>query len=113
WIIEGFGPMNSLASFNERIAAADTLIYIDLPYWLTYWLVTKRCLKSLFVKPEGWPEGSSVIKGTLVSYRVVGLSRAFWNDDFLRRLETRAAGNTLHVIRSVAELNGFVEKYVA
>lgn len=59
-IIEGFGPMNSLDSFNKRLEQADALIYIDLSYTVTYWLVTKRFLKGLFVKPEGWPDGSSV-----------------------------------------------------
>ena len=67
WIIEGFGPMDSLYSFNRRLEVADTLIYIDLPYFTTYWLVTKRLIKGVLKKPEGWPDGSSVLKGTLES----------------------------------------------
>ena len=39
WVIDGFGPIES---FNKRLGAADTLIYIDLPYRVSYWLVTKR-----------------------------------------------------------------------
>ena len=31
WIIEGFGPINSLNSFHRRLEEADTLIYIELP----------------------------------------------------------------------------------
>ena len=112
WIIEGFGPRNSLASFNKRLEAADTLIYIDLPYFVTYWLVTKRGLKGLFVKPEGWPEGSSVLRGTLDSYKVLKLCPKFWNDEFLQRLEKLSADKSLHVIRSVSELNSFVKKNV-
>lgn len=112
WIIEGFGPMNSLDSFNRRLEAADTLIYIDLPYFVTYWLVTKRFLKGLFIKPEGWPEGSSVLKGTLESYKVLKLCPKFWNDNFLLRLEKLAADKSLYIIRSVSELNSFVEKNV-
>lgn len=50
WIIDGLGP---LSSFNARLDAADTLIYIDLPYSVSYWFVTKRLLKGLFIKPEG------------------------------------------------------------
>ncbi|HAH01660.1 MAG TPA: adenylate kinase, partial [Vibrio sp.] len=45
WIIDGFGP---LGSFNTRLEAADTLVYIDLPYPISYWFVTKRMLKGLF-----------------------------------------------------------------
>lgn len=112
WIIEGFGPMDSLDSFNRRLEEADTLIYIDLSYRVTYWLVTKRLLKGLFVKPEGWPDKSSVLKGTLESYKVLKLCPRFWNDSFLHRLETAAANKSLHVVRSVAELNSFIERNV-
>lgn len=112
WIIEGFGPMNSLDSFNKRLEEADTLIYIDLPYCITYWLVTKRLLKGIFKKPEGWPDGCSVLQGTLDSYKVLKLCPGFWNDEFLQRLENISKGKSLHVIRSVYELNNFVEKNV-
>ena len=112
WIIEGFSPMNSLVTFNRRLEEADTLIYIELPYFVTYWLVTKRLIKSMFQKPEGWPEGSSVLKGTLESYKVLKLCPKFWNDDFLHRLEKLSKGKSLHIIRSVSELNSFVEKNV-
>ncbi|MBL4799534.1 MAG: adenylate kinase [Oleispira sp.] len=102
WIIDGFGPMGS---FNQRLDAADTLVYIDLPYVVSYWLVTKRLLKGLFVKPEGWPEGSSVLKGSLASYKTLRLCPQFWNDDFLKNLEQDSANKSLYVIRSLSELN--------
>jgi adenylate kinase family enzyme len=107
WIIDGFGPIDS---FNQRLEAADTLIYIDLPYSVSYWLVTKRLIKGLFIKPEGWPNGSSVIKGTLESYRTLRLCPAFWNDDFLKKLEAISDNKTLCVIRSISELNHFIDK---
>lgn len=89
WIIDGFGP---LSSFYQRLNQADTLIYIDLPYWLSYWFVTKRLLKGLFTTPEGWPEGSSVIKGTANSYRTLKLCPQFWNLEFERKLEAIVQG---------------------
>ncbi|MCX2757699.1 adenylate kinase [Vibrio sp. Sgm 22] len=109
WIIDGFGP---LSSFNTRLEAADTLVYIDLPYPIKYWFVTKRMLKGLFVKPEGWPDGSSVIKGTIQSYKTLKLCPKFWNDDFRLRLELRAKEKEVHIIRSVSELNNFVRQHV-
>ncbi|MGX9418201.1 adenylate kinase [Vibrio sp. RC27] len=112
WIIEGFGPLNSLKSFHQRLDEADTLIYIDLPYLVTYWLVAKRCFKGIFRKPEGWPEGSSVLSGTLESYKVLKMCPKFWNDDFLQALEKRSITKKLYVIRSVSELDRFVEKNV-
>ncbi|MDN4503642.1 adenylate kinase [Alteromonadaceae bacterium BrNp21-10] len=107
WIIDGFGPIES---FFKRLDAADTLIYIELPYAVSYWLVTKRFLKGMFVKPEGWPDGSSILKGTLQSYKVLKLCPKFWNDDFMQKLQNLSTNKTLYVIRSVSELNNFVDK---
>ncbi len=109
WIIDGFGPMES---FNRRLDVADTLIYIELPYIDSYWLVTKRLLKGLLVKPEGWPDGSSILKGTLQSYRTLKLCPTFWNDDFMKRLEEISSNKSLYVIRSISELNDFFENHV-
>jgi len=106
WIIDGFGP---LSSFFERLDAADTLIYIDLPYPVSYWFVTKRLLKGLLVKPEGWPDGSSVFKGSIQSYKTLKLCPQFWNDDFSRKLDGMAADKSVYVISSVAELNRFTD----
>ncbi len=104
WIIDGFGP---LASFTQRLSAADTLIYIDLPYALSYWWVTKRLLKGLFVKPEGWPEGSSVLKGSWQSYKTLKLCPQFWNDEFRQKLDQYSDTKTIYVIRSLSELKRF------
>jgi adenylate kinase family enzyme len=71
WIIEGLG---SIDSFWLRVESADTLIYVDLPYWQHYWFTVKRLLISPFLKPEGWPEGSSIWKGTISSWRYLRLS---------------------------------------
>ena len=108
WIIDGFGP---LGSFYQRLAAADTLIYVDLAYSTSYWLVTKRLLKGLFVKPEGWPEGSSVIKGSWQSYKTLKLCPAFWNQDFSFKLEEYAAEKPVYVIKTLAELKSFVDQF--
>lgn len=109
WIIDGFGP---ISSFYERLEAADTLVYINLPYSVSYWFVTKRLIKGLFVKPEGWPEGSSVLKGTLESYKVLKLCPKFWNDDFLSKLQDRASSKDVYIINNVTELNNFVLQHV-
>ncbi len=107
WLLDGFGP---ITSFYQRLEAADTLIYIDLPYPVSYWLVTKRLLKSLFVKPEGWPDGSSVFKGTLESYKILRLCPKFWNNGFLQKLEDLSVNKSLYVIRTMTELNEFIDR---
>lgn len=109
WIVDGLGP---ISLFNQRLEAADTLLYINLPYLISYWFVTKRLLKGLTVKPEGWPDGSSVLKGTLESYKVLWLCPKFWNDNFIKKLENMSTNKSLYVIRSISELNSFIEKNV-
>jgi len=109
WIIDGF---DRVESFYKRLEVADTLIYIDLPYAVSYYLVTKRLLKGLVVKPAGWPEGSSIVKGTLQSYRVLKLCPNFWNDDLLQKLKAMSANKSLYVIRSISELDDFVNSRV-
>ena len=73
WIVDGFGSMDTLW---PRLAAADTLVYLDMPVLLHYWWVTKRFLTGMWASPAGWPEGSSLLKGTLNSYPTVRLCHA-------------------------------------
>ncbi len=108
WIIDGFGPLDA---FKQRLDAADTLVYIDLPYRVSYWFVIKRLLKSMITKPEGWPDGSSVFKGTIASIKTLRRCPQFWNEEFLSQLEQSTQTKTLYVIKSVAALDSFVRQH--
>lgn len=104
WIIEGLGTLDS---FWLRIDAADTLVYIDLPYRISYWWSVKRLLISVFKKPLGWPEDSSVFKGTIASFKYLHLSRHFWTEELFEKIESRSKDKKLYRITSVEELNSF------
>lgn len=108
WIIDGLGTLDS---FWLRIAAADTLIYVDLPYYIHYWWVTKRLLKSFFVKPEGWPEGSSVIKGTLAGWKYLRLSPRFWTPELFEQIQFRGKGKDIYRITSIKDINNFASQF--
>lgn len=108
WIIDGFG---SLDSFWRRLDAADTIVYIDLPYWVHYWWVTKRFIKAVIVKPEGWPDGSSVLKGTIAGWKYLRLSPKFWTPELFRQLQKSSKNKSLYRINSISELNSFVTKH--
>lgn len=101
-----------ISAFHQRLETADTLVYVDLPYIKSYWFVTKRLLKGLFVKPEGWPAGSSILKGTFESYNVLRHCPKFWNDDFTVRLEALSDRKSLYIIKSVSELDHFVSRNI-
>jgi adenylate kinase family enzyme len=106
WIIDGYGSFDTAW---ERFAAADTLVYIDLPLRTHYWWVTKRLIKGLFVNPEGWPERSPIWSSTMHSYKVVwachrGLAPRY------RQLVVEAAGSKrVHHLRSRAEMKAFLD----
>lgn len=107
WIIDGLG---SLESFWQRIETADTLIYLDLPYPVHYWWVTKRLLMSLFTSPEGWPDGSSVLQGTLSSYKYLRLSPKFWTPQLLIRIQQRAQGKDFYRLTSAKAINNLLSQ---
>ena len=107
WVIDGLG---SLDSFWERLKAADTLIYIDLPYRINYWWVTKRLLTGLFRKPQGWPKGSSILKGTIASYKYLRLSPKFWTEALYQKIKASSPGKTIYRIRTVEALNQLLTK---
>jgi len=108
WIIDGLG---TLESFWLRIDAADTLIYVDLPYFIHYWWVTKRLLKSVFVNPEGWPEGCSVLKGTLAGWKYLRLSPGFWTPELYEEIQRRGEGKVIYRITTVREINIFARQF--
>ena len=106
WVIEGLGTMRS---FWDRIDAADTLVYVDLPYRIHYWWVIKRFLEGPFIKPLGWPEGSSVLKGTIAGFKYLRMSRGFWTPELFEKIQAQAKGKTIYHITSIKELNGFTD----
>jgi adenylate kinase family enzyme len=105
WIIDGFGDVHSAW---ERFAAADTLIYIDLPLLTHYRWVTKRLVKGLFVTPEGWPENSPIWRSTLDSYLVVGRCHRHLTPRYRQLVADAASTKRAHHLRSPAEMKSFL-----
>ena len=101
WIIDGFG---CAASAWERFAAADTLVYVDLPLVTHFRWVTKRLIKGLFVNPEGWPEKSPIWSSTMTSYRVLWLCHRGLTPRY-RQLVADAAGpkRVHHLLQAIEQ----------
>lgn len=106
WIIDGFG---SAALCWERFAAADTLVYIDLPLLTHYTWVTKRLIKGLFADPKGWPEGSPLWSSTLSSYRVIPLCHRNLTPKYRILVAEAAASKRVHHLRSASQIRSFLE----
>jgi adenylate kinase family enzyme len=106
WIIDGFG---SAALSWERFAAADTLIYVDLPLRIHYTWVTKRFINGLFADPKGWPEGSPLWSSTLSSYRVIPLCHRHLTPKYRLLVAEASVAKRVHHLRSVAQVYSFLE----
>jgi adenylate kinase family enzyme len=106
WIIDGYG---SVASAWERFAAADTLIYIDLPILTHGRWVTKRLIKGPFINPEGWPEDSPVWRSTLNSYKVLWLCHRRLTPKYRQLVADASSSKRVHHLKSPAEMKAFLQ----
>lgn len=106
WVIDGFGSYDTLW---PRLAEADTLVHVDLPLTLHYWWVTKRFFKGMFASPEGWPEGSAMLRGTLASYRTVWLCHKHLTPRYRTYVAEAAASKQVFHLRSPADIARFLD----
>lgn len=61
WVIDGFGGMSGI---EERLNAADTVLFVDLPLWRHYWWALKRQVKSVFRPDPHAPRNCSLLAVT-------------------------------------------------
>jgi adenylate kinase family enzyme len=106
WLIDGYGCPTTLW---ERLAAADTLVYVDLPVYRHFLWVTKRCLMGLFISPpEGWPTKSPILRGTMMSYRVLSLCHKHLTPKYRAYVAEQRAHKRVYHLQSVAEMEKFL-----
>ena len=106
WIIDGF---DSVALAWERFAAADTLVYIDLPLLTHHRWVTKRLIKGFFLNPEGWPENSPIWSSTLAGYRVLWRCHCRLTPRYRRLVADASSSKRVHHLKSPAEMKAFLQ----
>jgi len=106
WIIDGYGTATTVW---ERLAIADTLVYVDLPLPIHYWWVTKRLIESPFKKPEGWPDNSPIWHSTLHAYKVAWLCHRHLTPKYRQLVAEVAASKRVHHLRSGREIADFLD----
>ncbi len=106
WIVDGFG---SLDTVWERLDRADTLVYLDMSPFRHYWWVTKRFLKGFLVSPTSWPKDSSVLRGTLNSYYIVGLCHKKLTPKYRAYVEAAKHTKQVYHLRSLKDIKQFYQ----
>ena len=106
WVIDGFASV-SLAW--QRFAAADTLVYIDLPLWTHYRWVTNRLAAGLFQTPAGWPEKSPLWASTFKSYKTVWRCHRLLTPRYRQFVADAGSHKRVHHLKSAAEIAAFVQ----
>jgi adenylate kinase family enzyme len=105
WIIDGYGGRESAW---ERFAAADTLVYIDLPLTRHFAWITKRLVNGMFKTPEGWPDGSPMIMSTISSYRALWLCHRHLTPKYRQLVAEAQEGKRVYHLRSASEIESFL-----
>lgn len=108
WIIDGFG---CVPSAWQRFAAADTLIFVDLPFQVMAWRIFKRFVKGHFKTPEGWPEESPIWRSTWTSYRVLWLCHTKLTPRYRAYVAEQAQVKTVVHLRSLGDVKKFLKAY--
>lgn len=88
WIIDGQGPLDM---FEARFALADQIIFIDLPIYMNFILLTYRLLKSLFMPRKELHPGSSELKWKHIKkqYRTTWIIHKKMRPELIRMLQRK------------------------
>ena len=104
WLIDGYGSWESV---EHRLAACDTVVFVDHPIRVHFWWATKRQIKSLFVgRPDG-PDGCPMFPVTLRLYRMMWWLHHTMRPKLLAAIEAQRASTRIIHIRSPKQLNAF------
>lgn len=106
WIIDGFGCMETLW---PRLNEADSLVYVDLPLYVHFWLVTKRLITGSFIPPAGWPENSPILKSSMTSYRALWLCSKYLTPRYREYVDRAQNTKSVYHLRSTKEIAQFLE----
>ena len=107
WLIDGLGRQDSIA---PRLDRATTVILIDMPVWMHFWLAAERQIHWRHVDHP--PGNLHEMPPTEALFRTIGIQ--VWSTsqmvrDLCRRAER--AGKPTHRLKSVAELNAFAQQF--
>lgn len=110
WVIDGFGPW---AAVETRLDAADTIVFVDYPFWRHLWWASKRQVVSLFVGRADGPPGCPMWRVTFRLYRMMWRIQRQVRPQLDAAIEARRTGARIIRLRSLADLQALERELAA
>ena len=105
WVIDGFGGERLIA---ERFAAADTIIFVDLPLYVHYWWAAKRQVRSIVRPGPDIPAGCPMWTETWPLFKLMWWLNREWRPKMIRQLfQQRRVKRVIH-LRSPKAMRDFL-----
>lgn len=106
WIMDG----NFAATLDVRLAAADTVIYIDLPAWKCLWRVAKRVWRYNGRPRPDMPEGCNE-RWDWAFLHYVAVFNSVKRPRILKKIEAVAAEKTVLILKTDAEVADYLKSF--
>ena len=102
WIIDGWGPWPSV---EERMGLADTLIFVDLPLWMHFWLAAERQISVAQGRPRDDPvEGCDDLAITRRLFETIWHVDQILRPQLLELVDRYASGRDYHHVTTLEQL---------
>ena len=105
WIVDGWGPWPTI---ERRLAMADTIIFVDLPLWMHFWLAAERQISAARGENRSDPlEGCDQLAVTRRLFELIWRVDQDLKPRLQAMLERRPVTATYHHVTTLAELEAF------
>ena len=105
WIVDGWGPWPSI---ERRLATADTIIFVDLPLWMHFWLAAERQISAARGENRSDPlEGCDQLAVTRRLFELIWRVDQHLKPRLQAMLERRPVTAAYHHVTALAELEAF------
>jgi adenylate kinase family enzyme len=102
WIIDGWGPWPSI---EERMELSDTIIFVDLPLWMHFWLAAERQISIARGRPRNDPvEGCDDLAITRRLFETIWHVDQSLKPHLLELVDRFASGREFHHVTTLDQL---------
>lgn len=104
WIIDGWGPWPSI---EERMELSDTLIFVDLPLWMHFWLAAERQISIARGQSRSDPvEGCDGLAITRRLFETIWHVEQNLKPQLVRLVNRYASGRNYYHVTTLEQLEG-------